>query len=159
MRTMRPFQLLLLAFLLVPMVEIYLLIKVGSVIGALPTVLLVIFTAVLGAFLLRLQGFSTLQRVRLSLARGEVPAAALFEGLLLLVAGALLLTPGFFTDTLGFLLLIPPLRQRLARWLLTRGLVQPMSGPASGRGPFPPGEDQPGGHTPRTLEGDFHRDD
>lgn len=163
MRSMRPFQLLFLGFLLVPMLEIYLLIKVGSLIGALPTILLVIFTAVLGAFLMRVQGFSTLQKVRLALSRGEVPATTLLEGLLLMVAGVLLLIPGFFTDTLGFLLLVPPLRRRLAGWLLARGLLQAAAGPVSRPGTGAPGETSPGGRDrqghPRTLEGDYHRED
>tara|TARA_R110001606_G_scaffold346892_5_gene496050 strand:+ start:10286 stop:10702 length:417 start_codon:yes stop_codon:yes gene_type:complete len=100
------------------MIEIYLLIKVGSVIGAGWTVFAVIGTAVLGAGLLRIQGLSTLQRAQISLAKGEVPAVAMLEGVALAVSGVLLLTPGFFTDTLGFLLLIPVLRQSLIKRIL-----------------------------------------
>lgn len=143
---MRPLQILFLSFLLVPLLEIFLLIKVGSLIGALPTVFLVVFTAVLGAVLIRLQGFATLQQVRRDLARGILPATALLEGLLLLVAGALLLTPGFFTDTLGFLLLVPALRRRLAAALLRRGVFM-----APGAAPPPAGG-------PRIIEGQYHRD-
>jgi len=95
---MRPFQILFLLFLLIPLLEIYLLIKVGGIIGALPTVFIVVFTAVLGAWLLRIQGLSTLMRVRSTLAQGGIPAVEMLEGAVLLVAGALLLTPGFFTD-------------------------------------------------------------
>lgn len=157
---MRPLQLLFLGFLLIPVLEIYLLIEVGSLIGALPTIFLVIFTAVLGVFLLRVQGFSTLQKVRLSLARGEMPATAMLEGMLLMLAGVLLVLPGFFTDTVGFLLLVPPLRRRLAGWLLARGLVQaavgptPQPGASSSSGAFPKVP-----HDPHTLEGDYHRED
>jgi len=115
------FRVLLLLFIAIPVVEIYLLIQVGESIGALPTVALVIFTAVLGVWLLRWQGLTTLAQVQQSLAQGQLPAVPLLEGLLLLVAGALLLTPGFFTDTLGFTLLIPPLRRGLARALLQQG--------------------------------------
>ncbi|MFV2058064.1 MAG: FxsA family protein [Thiohalomonadales bacterium] len=120
---MNPFSLLLLIFLLVPIVEIYLLIQVGGVIGALPTVVLVVFTAVMGAWLIRIQGISTLQRVRKTVAEGGIPAFEVLEGLMLLVAGALLLTPGFFTDTIGFLFLMPALRRLLLIWLSSRFMV------------------------------------
>ncbi len=142
------FRYLLLLFLAVPLIEIYFLIKVGDIIGAWPTVLLVVGTAVLGVWLLRLQGLSTLYRVQSSLQRGELPATAMLEGLLLLLAGALLLTPGFVTDSFGFLLLIPPLRQRLAAYLLLHSLFQsdfPLR-------PRPP-------EHPRTIEGEYKRRD
>ncbi len=113
---MRMFPFLALAFLAVPIVEIYLLIKVGQVIGAGWTVALVVLTAVIGVWLLRLQGLSTLLRARQKLEHDELPAQELLEGVCLVVAGALLLTPGFFTDTVGFLLLLPPTR----RWLVRR---------------------------------------
>jgi len=103
------------------MIEIYFLIKVGSIIGAGWTVFAVIATAVIGAGLLRIQGLSTLQRAQISIAKGEVPAVAMLEGVALALSGLLLLTPGFFTDTIGFLLLIPPLRQAvIARMLKNR---------------------------------------
>lgn len=138
------------------MLEIYLLIKVGSVIGALPTVGLVVFTAVLGAWLIRLQGFSTLARVRSTMERGGIPAVEMLEGAVLMVAGALLLTPGFFTDTLGFLCLIPPLRRKMIRWALSH-LFMPgggFGGPKGSGGGF---SDHHQG--PRTIEGEFHRED
>ena len=103
------FQILLLLFLVVPIIEIYLLIQVGGYLGAGTTIFLVVFTAVLGAWLLRIQGFSTMRRVQNSVARGEIPAIEMLGGVLLLLSGALLLTPGFFTDTIGFLLLFPVL--------------------------------------------------
>jgi UPF0716 protein FxsA len=148
---MNPLAILFLLFIGVPLVEIYFLIKVGGVVGAIPTVFLVVFTAMLGVLLLRFQGISTMQRVQATLARGEVPAVPMLEGALLLVAGALLLTPGFVTDSLGFLLLIPPLRQHLVRAWLRRFIVPPRGGPG---GPRPP-EDR----GPRTLEGEFRRED
>jgi UPF0716 protein FxsA len=136
---MRLFQSLFIAFLLIPVIEIYLLIKVGGVLGAIPTIFLVVFTAVLGAFLLRRQGLSTYQRAQRMLAAGELPTLAMLEGVVLLISGALLLTPGFFTDTIGFLGLVPPLRQAAIRALLARGLVRTVQagGPAPGgrRGP------------------------
>ena len=109
-------------FLTVPVLEIYLLLKVGSLIGALWTVLLVVLTAVIGASLLRLQGVNTIRRLQESVARGEPPAIPMIEGAFLLFAGALLLTPGFFTDAVGFALLFPPLRRYLAIQVLTRGV-------------------------------------
>lgn len=114
------FPLLLTAFLVVPLLEIYLLIKVGGVIGAPYTILLVIITAILGAWLLRMQGLATLSRAQSQLDRGVLPAREVAEGLLLFFCGALLLTPGFFTDAIGFLLLIPALRRFVAAALLER---------------------------------------
>jgi UPF0716 protein FxsA len=148
---MRPFQILFLLFLLIPMVEIYFLIKVGSVIGALPTVFLVVFTAVLGAGLLRIQGFSTVARLRTTLAQGGIPAMELMEGAVLLVAGALLLTPGFVTDAIGFCCLVPPLRRAVIAWAL-RHYVNPFNGPQGPGG-------RPREHGPRTIEGEYRRED
>jgi len=108
--------LLFLIFLIVPLVEIYLLIEIGSVIGAPWTIFFVVFTAVVGAALVRAQGFATFTRFQSNLSNNELPAMELLEGLFLLVAGALLLTPGFFTDAIGFACLTPPLR----RWMIVR---------------------------------------
>lgn len=103
----------LIVFLLVPILELWLVIRVGGLIGAWPTVALVIAAAVAGAILVRIQGFAVLQRARVALAAGEFPTASLFDGLFVLFAGLLLITPGFLTDIIGILLFIPPLR----RWL------------------------------------------
>jgi len=133
------------------------LIQVGNVIGALWTIFLVVLTAVLGALLLRVQGFSTIQRLRDSAARGEVPAIPLIEGAFLLFAGALLLTPGFFTDALGFALLTPPLRQRLAQAVLRRGVwfatgqAGVYTRQSSSQSTREPGQ--------RTIDGEFQRKD
>jgi UPF0716 protein FxsA len=121
---LNPFGTLLLLFLVVPLAEIYLLIQAGGAIGALNTVALVVLTAVVGAWLLRLQGLATLQRVQQELARGELPETALIEGVLLLLAGALLLTPGFLTDVVGFVLLAPGSRVAMARAALDRGVLR-----------------------------------
>jgi len=94
------------------------LIEIGKIVGAGYTIILVIGTAALGAALLRNQGVSTLAKVRSSMDQGKLPATELIEGLILLIAGALLLTPGFFTDVFGFLVLIPALRQRIAQTIL-----------------------------------------
>ena len=107
-------------FIGLPLIEIYFLIEVGSVIGALPTIIVCIVTAVLGTFMLRVQGMGALNRARQQLDQQIIPEEELFGGVFLLLAGLFLLTPGFLTDALGFLLLIPPLRHMLARWGLSR---------------------------------------
>lgn len=137
--------------MLVPIIEIYLLIQVGSVLGALTTVLLIILTAVLGATLIRIQGFSTWQRMQISLANEEIPAIEMVEGIILLISGALLLTPGFFTDAIGFLCLIPGLRQHFAIRLLQSSLIQSRT-TTSTSGPFRDRDDD-------VIEGEFHRTD
>lgn len=143
---MFPFKILLAFFFLIPLIEIYLLIQVGSWLGPLMTVFLVVFTAVVGAFLLRQQGFATLERVRQTMARGELPAIELLEGAMLLFGGALLLTPGFFTDTIGFVCLVPFLRQRVIAWAIQKGVVTSMGG-------------KPKRDGPRTLDGEYWKDD
>ncbi len=110
------FPVITVIFLLVPIVEIYLLIQVGQVIGALWTVFLVVLTAVVGVWLLKIQGMSTLMRAQEKMQAGQMPAQEMLEGMGLLLAGAFLLTPGFFTDTVGFLLLLPPTRA----WLVSK---------------------------------------
>ena len=145
-------RILFLLFLSVPLLEIYLLIQVGGLIGAWPTVFLVVFTAVLGAALLRHQGLYTLNKVQTAMARGEIPTLAMLEGVVLILCGALLLTPGFFTDALGFLGLVPSLRQALIRAVLARGVVSAMGG-GFGRRPHRHPDD------PHTLEGEYRRED
>jgi UPF0716 protein FxsA len=137
--------LLLLLFIGLPLIEVYFLIKVGTVIGALPTIAIAILTAILGTWLVRHQGFGVLMRVRDAVAHDQVPALELLDGALILVAGLFLLLPGFLTDIVGFVLLIPPLR----RWLIRRyvHLVPVRTHPADlARGP-------------RVIEGRFRRED
>jgi UPF0716 protein FxsA len=112
------FKLLFLLFITVPLAELYVLIQVGETIGILPTIALCVLTAALGAGLLRLQGLQTLARVRHKLDHGELPAIDLIAGAILMLSGMLLLTPGFITDCLGFLCLIPRLRLALAGAIL-----------------------------------------
>ncbi len=149
---MNPLLWLLGLFLLLPIAEIYVLIRVGGLIGAIPTIALVVFTAVFGAMLMRSQGFATLRRVQASLTRGEVPTVELLEGLVVLAGGALLLMPGFITDTLGFLALIPPARRVAVRWFLARkGALVPR-----------PEEKAPDGEAsrrPTVIEGECRRVD
>ncbi len=104
---------LFLAFVVVPIVEIGLFLRVGSYIGVPATLGLIILTAIAGTMLVRCQGLDVLRKVQNSTNRGEMPVAALAQGLFVLIAGVLLLTPGFATDTLGFALLIPPVREVL----------------------------------------------
>jgi UPF0716 protein FxsA len=111
-----PFLLLVFLFIAIPVAEISLLIRVGSSIGLLNTIVFVIFTAVLGAYLVRQQGFATIAKLQEETNAGRVPALQIAEGVALLFAGAVLMTPGFITDALGFALLIPPVRQALIAW-------------------------------------------
>ena len=101
---------LLLLFTIVPLIELYLLIKIGGIIGVVPTIAIVIGTGVLGAWLARWQGLAVLRRISDEVAAGRLPTDALIDGLLILVAAAVLLTPGLLTDSLGFVLLVPPSR-------------------------------------------------
>lgn len=111
---------LFLGFTLIPALEIYLLIKIGSYFGAFTTLLIVIATAVLGAYLARMQGFKTLLEMQESLRQGNMPAEALMDAFLIVIAAAVLLTPGFITDAVGFLLLIPTTRTLLKTWIRHR---------------------------------------
>lgn len=151
------FRLLFILFLIFPLVEIYLLIRVGSNIGAGWTIFLCIFTAVAGAALLRQQGFSTLRRVQTTMLRGEVPALEMLEGAVLLVCGIFLLTPGFFTDTLGFLGLIPSLRRSFLLWGVKRTLQRGDFKVAVYRHQDP--HDPAPRQRPRTIEGQAKRED
>ena len=116
----RPLFFLLLAL---PLIEIYLLILIGGIIGAGWTIFLCVFTAVLGGILVRRQGFSTLRNVQVTMARGEMPALEMLEGMVLLVCGILLVIPGFFTDALAFLALIPKFRRFLVLWAVKYALT------------------------------------
>ncbi len=113
---------LFLLFLIVPMLEMWLLIKVGQLVGAWQTIGLVALTAVIGISLLKRQGLHTLLRVQERLNSGQIPATELLEGLLLAIGGALLLTPGFVTDAFGFCCLLPLTRRWLASKLMNSGM-------------------------------------
>jgi UPF0716 protein FxsA len=108
---------LFLAFTLVPFFELYLLIKIGYYLGAFNTIIVVIVTGILGAYLAKLQGIRTMMRVRESMNRGELPAEEMLDALLIFVAGIVLLTPGFITDLAGFAILIPNTRILFKQWL------------------------------------------
>lgn len=134
------------ALVAIPIIEIALFIEIGGAIGLLPTIGLVILTAVAGTFLLRAQGFATLARLQGSLAEGGDPTGPLAHGAMILFAGALLLTPGFFTDAVGFLLLLPPVRETLIRKvgpILARRMTVVAAGAAqNGRSPHRAPEDE-----------------
>lgn len=147
---MNPAFLFLLLFVGIPVVELYFMIKVGAEIGAFATVFLVLFTAGLGGVLVRMQGFTTAMRVRSAMERGELPAIEMMEGALLLVAGVLLLLPGFVTDAIGFLCLIPAVRQYLVLWALKRGNVLWHAAPSP---PHKPSEQH------RVIDADYRRED
>lgn len=109
---------LILIFVGVPVLEIAIFIQAGEIVGLWPTLAGIVATAIIGGALIRAQGLATIARARQSLDRGQAPVHEVFTGICLLLAGALLLTPGFLTDSIGFLLLIPPFRRVLGAWLL-----------------------------------------
>ncbi len=156
---------LFLLFVILPIVEITLLIKVGGRLGAGPTLILLFASAMVGIYVLRRQGVSTLLRINQRLAVGEVPAREMLEGVVLAVGGALLLIPGFVSDVLGLLCLIPGVRQRLVRTLIERAMVVPASRPGdpfSTRPMGPPGSGPAANsqnRAPKTIEGEFHREE
>lgn len=158
------FPVLLFLFILVPIIEIALFVQVGGVLGLWPTLFLVLLTAVVGASLVRSQGIATLMSVQDRLNQGELPAQQIVEGVMLAVAGVLLLTPGFMTDTLGLVVLLPGPRAALAKYLMTKVKVQSMhqsgfgggfgsQGPFSDRDPFQ--RDQNGD----VFDGEYERKD
>lgn len=108
---------LFLLFALVPMLELALLIKVGSVVGTLNTIIIVVLTAVIGAYMVKLEGLRVLFKIQRDIRQGVFPAEELIDGAMILVAGALLLTPGFITDVFGLLLIVPPTRAVIRRWV------------------------------------------
>ena len=113
---------LFLLFSFVPLIELYLLIRIGNVIGAVNTIVLVFVTGIVGAYLARREGIRTFQRIQVLMGQGEMPGEALLHALLILMAGLVLITPGILTDVLGLLLLIPVTRQRILVWL--RGVLE-----------------------------------
>ncbi len=150
---MKPLAIFVLLILGLPTLELYLLIEIGSEIGAVPAIFLVLFTAVLGGFLMQRQGIRTLMRVRRSMDQGEVPALDMLEGAVLLLGGLLLLIPGFFTDAVGFLCLVPGLRRLLLRKFLRRAQLDGEVLQSADR----PGADRPA-PGPRVIEGEFRRE-
>ncbi len=147
---MRGFPIVAALFIGVPLIEIYLFIKLGGLIGALPTVVLVIVTVLIGVSLLRAQGFSTMARFQQEVATGQLPATTMLEGVALIFGGALLLTPGFLTDTIGFLCLIPFTRQTIIAWA-----IKNMKVTSSGFHRA----DSSKSHDPNVIKGEFRKSD
>ena len=141
-----PFALVPFVLLVIPIAEIAAFIAIGGAIGIGWTLLLIVVTAVIGTLLLRHQGFGLIERMRGETAAGRLPGRELMHGAMLLVAGVLLLTPGFVTDALGFLLFVPPVRGAIGRFLAARVSMRVAGGPAgfafgggsTGHGPADP---------------------
>lgn len=112
---------LLLLLIALPLVEIAVLIKVGSMIGVPLTLAIIVATFVLGTMVMRLQGFGVMRRAMQSARSGEPPVEPMMEGMLLMFAGGCLIAPGLITDVIGLLLLVPVIRQAAARWVIARG--------------------------------------
>ena len=142
-------------FLVVPIIEIMFLLKASDIIGAGWTILLVVATAALGAALVKQQGLSTLQSVQMKTAQGQVPAMEVAEGAAIMVAGALLLTPGFFTDAFGFACLIPPIRQTVIRYLFKNKIASVVSSSGFSQGHSQQSSSQQG----NVIEGEYREKD
>lgn len=143
---------LFLMFIIIPVLEMWLLITIGQVIGALPTIALVLLTAVIGVNLLRAQGLSTLTRAQERMASGAIPAQEMAEGMALAVGGALLLTPGFVTDAFGFACLIPFTR----KWLASKALSGLLANGHVVGGAAPQGTDKHNKNSgPMIIEGEY----
>jgi UPF0716 protein FxsA len=138
------------AFLVVPMIEIGLFIQIGDLIGLWPTLGLVVATAVIGTALVRSQGARALADLRIALADMRDPTAPMAHGAMILFSGALLLTPGFFTDAVGIALLLPPVRRAIMRFIAKRMTIASFTvGPESGsKHPRQP-------HRPGVIDGDY----
>ena len=139
-------RILFIAFVVTPLIEIAVLIQVGGWLGLWPTLGLIILTAIAGTWMLRQQGFAVLTRAQKQIESGGIPLGEVFEGFCLVIAGALLLTPGFVTDAVGGALLFPPVRTWLYHVLGDRfrnaAMPHPRAGgtPAGGRGPVVDGD-------------------
>lgn len=153
------FAKLFIAFAILPIIEIALLLNVGEFIGGWNTVAIVILTAFFGAHLVRQQGFATLAQAQTKLQTGQMPGQEMAEGLLLVVAGVLLVTPGFITDGIGFLFSLPFSRPAIARFLLRHMSVRVVN--TASQGSFQQGQWQqrPDNHHTHNdiIEGEFER--
>jgi len=150
-----------------PIIEIAVLIQVGGALGLVPTLAIIVATAILGTIMLRQQGLATLAKARGRMSSGQLPAEQLMEGVLLLIGGVLLLTPGFVTDAFGFFCLVPFTRQWLARKLASRstvgmftqagtaGQANTNTGPEPGARSVPPRRPSGGD----VIEGTYRRED
>lgn len=159
-------------FVGVPLAEIAVFISVGGLIGLWPTIAIVVITAIIGTALLRRQGAATMMKAQEAMRAGQPPIGPALDGVALLVAGALLLTPGMITDSIGFLLFVPPVRRGLAKWVFSRlmrraevrfSYTESRSGPGapggSPRGGPRASGAKPAGHGsgPTIIDGDYER--
>ncbi|MFF3703263.1 MULTISPECIES: FxsA family protein [Pseudomonas] len=147
----------LLLFLLFPVLELYVFFKVSTAIGFFPALLLIIAGSALGVLVVRVAGLATALRARASLQRGELPAEDMFHGLMLALGGGLLLLPGFISDVIGLIVLLPFSRRLLANKLRQRAEAQAMRQRAFGDDPFnaPPGTPR----HPNVIEGEYEKRD
>lgn len=143
---MLPFRIPLILILLFPIAEIFAFVEIGSRIGGWQTVLWVIGAGIVGVLMLQLHGIATIRRVQASLMRGEFPARAMLDGALLFLSAILLIIPGFISDGLAILLMLPPVRWLLARMIMRRAV------------PFPQGH-EPHFRRSDTIEGEYQRED
>lgn len=143
---MLPFRIPLIFILLFPIAEIFAFVEIGSRIGGWQTVLWAISAAIAGVMMLQLHGIATIRRVQASMMRGELPARAIFDGALLFLSAILFIIPGFISDAIAILLLLPPVRWLLARMVMRRAV------------PFPQGHD-PHFRRSDTIEGEYQRED
>ena len=146
---------LLLAFIIVPMIEIGLFVQVGGVIGLWWTLAIVLVTAVVGTWMVKQQGRHVLDKIRRSFNELSDPSEPLAEGAMILFSGALLLTPGFFTDTVGLLLLLPPVRHWAFRVAKRHVRIQSMSYTATTSRPGPGPQRPRRPHDPGVIDGDY----
>lgn len=153
------FPILLILFIAVPVIEIGLFIQVGGVLGLWPTLALVLITAFVGASLVRSQGLHTLMTVQQRIQRGEMPAQQIVEGVMLAVAGVLLLTPGFMTDVMGMLVLLPAPRAMLAKYLMSKMVVTNMSSGFQSSHFEQDFHSRSSRHGGQTFDGEFERKD
>lgn len=163
------FRVLFVLFILVPIIEITVIMQVGALLGVWPTVAIVILSAWLGAKYVRQQGLATLQSVQTKMAQGEMPSNEIVTGLMLLIAGVLLVTPGFVTDIFGLSLLVPAVREALAAQVQKHMVVNQFSAGASfthstngnvyehQADPFTEPRKEVSHHQGETLEGEFQR--
>lgn len=154
---------LLLVFILIPALELSVLIRVGEVLGTFNTIALCIFTALVGASLVRSQGVSTLMQAQKKLAQGELPQSEIIQGMMLAMAGVLLVIPGFVTDFIGILLLTPVTRAPIAAFMLKRMQIKMANSASFKQGPFNqnpfsqnPFNQEPSSHQQgNTFDGDY----
>lgn len=149
------FRILFLMFILVPMIEIGLFMKVGGMLGFWPTITLIFMTALVGTALVRSQGMQTLMTLQSRLQQGEVPTQQIIESMLLAIAGFLLITPGFMTDIFGILLLLPAPRAWFAKKVMGKMVTTSYSSHTMGAFGDDPFRPQAG----NTFEGEFERKD